>query len=1429
MTWGRAVARRADVALLIALAYVPALAAAPGRMPADSKLFLYLDPGRLLSDARWSWDTRQFAGWVPHQAIAYLWPSGPWFWFWERIGVPDWIAHRLWIGSLLVAAGLGARWAARHLGLGVGGALVAGIVYQATPYIVPYVSRTSVMLLPWAGLGWLVGLTIRTATNRPWRHAALFALVVATVGAVNATAIALVAPAPLLWLVHAAAGRQITWRRAAATAARLAGLSLAVSLWWIAMLAVQARHGADVLAYSETLEAVSFTSNAVEAARGLGYWLFYVRDPLGFATTASEHFMRSPIAVAISFALLLAGLCGLALVRWRDRRFAALLVGVGIVLAVGVHPIDDPSPLMTPAAEASRSTLALALRSSTRALPLAVLGLALASGALADAAAAAFATARAGRWRGHRRHLAAVAIGALAIVNLPILWTGGIVDPHLDRDADPPAAWRAAAAELDAGSSGYRVLQLPGAEFGGFRWGDTVDPPLPGMTTKPLVTRDLLPLGSPAAMDLLDALDDRFQQGIVEPDAIAPVARLLGADTIWVPGDIAHERFRLPRPEQTDALFAAQPEGLGAPIAFGEPEANPPPARFVDDAAYADARIGSPVPPVSLVPVEDPQPIVRAKAATVVLAGSGDGVVDAAAAGLIDGSEAIVYAAALHPTELDAQLDRAALVIVTDSNRDRAHHWRSSQDVTGFTETGGEGAGVAAFDDGDQRLPVFPEHAADNQTVAEQRGPVAAVASGYGEPFAYRPEDRAAMAIDGDPATAWTVADRADPIGAFIELRSAEPAAAITVIQPSDPDANRWITEVELTVDGAPSGRVVLDETSRSPTGQTISLPQAGATIRLTIAAVAGRDRPSAPGPDGVGFAELRVAGADGAQPASTEVVRLPQDALRGLSAEDPLAIVLTRLRVDPADRWRDDPERSLSRAFTLPQARDVELDVDVRLSRRAGDAVIAPLLGLPTTADRRLGGAPGAGGWAATDGDLSTAWHTPVAAAPRAALSVPIDASSPTTTLTIRQRAGDDHSVATQLRLSAGEATREVSVPPPDADGVSVVSFEPLQGETLTLEIVDAEMRTALDRRTGERVALPLGIVEIAGPTVATAPLPDAFDLGCRDDLLRIDGQPVPIAISGSVAAAFAGEPLDAQLCDPSAMTLDAGEHLVTTAPGMSSGIDVDRVVLRAGEPRPAAPAVTATIVSSSRTGRTVRVGPCPDGCWLVFGEGHNDGWSARGPDGPLGDQTLVDGGFNGWWMPPSSGERIVTLRWTPQRTVDVALLLSLTAAIACLAVAIAGRGRSSERAWSPNPERLCWARPARVTWQASIGAWAAATVAAAVCISPAWGAAALVVGAIACGALRRPALLGWSGLAIVVAVAGRVLMRMQRYDYPADPLWPRAFDDLHRPMLLAVVFVVVGGSAGAPRRSEAAGRDDEDRGLLAEGAHALDHVAQA
>jgi arabinofuranan 3-O-arabinosyltransferase len=242
----------------------------------------------LISDAPWTFDARQFAGWVPHQVIAYLWPQGPWYWLGATAGLPEWIVHRLWIGSLFFAAGTGVLWMARRLGLGLTAALAAAAVYQLSPYILPYVSRTSAMLLPWAGLGWIVGLTAAAATRTKWRHAALVALVIVTVGAVNATALMMIAPAPVLWLISAVIGGLVTWRRAVATALRIGALSLAVSLWWIVAVSIQGRLGAPVLSYSESLESVSYTSTSAEVWRNLGYWLTYVRDAWNATTTAGS-------------------------------------------------------------------------------------------------------------------------------------------------------------------------------------------------------------------------------------------------------------------------------------------------------------------------------------------------------------------------------------------------------------------------------------------------------------------------------------------------------------------------------------------------------------------------------------------------------------------------------------------------------------------------------------------------------------------------------------------------------------------------------------------------------------------------------------------------------------------------------------------------------------------------------------------------------------------------------------------------------------------------------------------------------------------------------------------------------------------------------------------------------------------------------------
>ena len=72
-------ARRAAAELLgfALLAYVPFLLSSPGRVRADTKQYLYLDPGRLLARAPYLWDPHVGFGTVSHQNIGYLFPMGP--------------------------------------------------------------------------------------------------------------------------------------------------------------------------------------------------------------------------------------------------------------------------------------------------------------------------------------------------------------------------------------------------------------------------------------------------------------------------------------------------------------------------------------------------------------------------------------------------------------------------------------------------------------------------------------------------------------------------------------------------------------------------------------------------------------------------------------------------------------------------------------------------------------------------------------------------------------------------------------------------------------------------------------------------------------------------------------------------------------------------------------------------------------------------------------------------------------------------------------------------------------------------------------------------------------------------------------------------------------------------------------------------------
>ena len=153
---------------------------------------------------------------------------------------------------------------------------------------------------------------------------------------------------------------------------------------------------------------------------------------------------------------------------------------------------------------------------------------------------------------------------------------------------------------------------MPGSDFASYRWGDTVDPITPGLVDRPYVAREAAPFGSPGSIDLLAAFDRRFQEGLLEPRALAPVARMLAAGDVLYRADLQYERYRTPRPRALWSQLQPTPPGLGAPEAYGEPVRAVPEVPLNDEQALGLPPDAPDPPPVAVFPVEGARPVTRA-------------------------------------------------------------------------------------------------------------------------------------------------------------------------------------------------------------------------------------------------------------------------------------------------------------------------------------------------------------------------------------------------------------------------------------------------------------------------------------------------------------------------------------------------------------------------------------------------------------------------------------------------------------------------------------------------------------------------------------------------------------------------------------------------------------------------------------------------
>ena len=1050
-----------------------------------------------------------------------------------------------------------------------------------------------------------------------------------------------------------------------------------MSLWWVVGLRLQGAYGLPILQLTETVRTVAADSSPTDILRGIGNWFFYGKDRLGYSIDQAAAYANNVGLQVVTFAIPVVALALGAITRWRHRAYFVLLVVVGAVVSIGAWPYDNPSPYGALFKWFAGDTAAgLALRNTPRAVPLLVLGLA---GLVAAGVSALIP--RLGSW------WPPVLVGVLALAALAPVLTNGFLSRNLDRPESVPQYWKDAIAAMSREGNSTRILEIPGSDFSAYRWGDTIEPITPGLTDRPYVARETLPSGSAPSVNLLVALDHRLQDGTFEPDALAAYARLANIGTVSLRSDLQYERFDTPQPRLLwQQLVDPLPKGLDAPRGFGPrtPNRARPPVSDIDSTELAIPVDAANPPPVALFDVKDAIPIVHSAptAQPVLLAGDGEGIVDAAAAGLLDGRSLVLETGALDKKALRTQLRQGADLVLTDSNRRRNQQFFAGvRDNSGYTERAGQDSSTDEF-----RLDPFPQSAGDDgRTVVEQHG-------GTVDGTDYvTPSDRPSRAVDGDPSTAWLV-DGSDVVGQHITITADHPQTIdhITLAQSPVNPTDQSITQVKLTFDQGAPVTVPLDASSSTAAGQTIPIPPRTATrVEVEIAGV-NRPFPKSLNPIGfteIGFGDTRV----------TETVRLPVTLAKDLGrAADGhrLDVVLSRLRNDPSRRL--DEELTLDRRFVLPDARSFLLSGTARIEPSAPDPVIDSAMGTTApgtqyTSSSHLMGDADARASRAFDHDPKTAWTEEVGNPGPAWLDVSMPTAHTVDQLRLTMAADHKHSIPSQITIFAdGQPVRTLPVPRVSRgarDGTErtvEMHFDPVTGKDLRIQIDAYRPQLVPTGPESGPALMPVSIIAADMPGIPVPAAPATIDSGCRSDLVTVDGAPFAVSVVGPSGNTRSG--LDLEPCAPS-VALGAGSHTVQTASGAGTGFSVDRVVLssdRAGKPAPVTPAgapisdsgARVRITDSNADSYHVRVRTDGTPFWLVLGESHNEGWEATVDGHSLGSPVLVNGFANGWTVRPGHAGTIdVVLRWTPQRTVWIGLALSVLAVLACLALVFVRR----------------------------------------------------------------------------------------------------------------------------------------------------------
>ncbi len=1229
----------------------------PGRVVADTKLDLSVDPVGLLGRALHLWDAQGGAGQLQNQAYGYLFPTGPLAAVLNAMDVPDWVGQRLWQSLVLCTALLGVRALAARLEIGTPGTrLLAAVAYALAARPLSQLGAISVEVWPYALAPWvLVPLVTASRGGSPRRAAALSGLAVLLVGGVNAAATLAVLPLGALWLLLQPSGparrRLVLWWGGAVTCA---------TAWWLGPLLVLGRYSPPFLDVIETASVTTRQNSLWSALTGNDLWLQYLMVRGEPARPAGYLLVTESGLVLCATAVCTLGVLGLVRRSVPHRAFLTLGLLLGLLLVTAGHVGPLSGPLGGTVQQLLDGPLA-ALRNvhkfdAVLRLPL-VLGLAHAASSVQLSGVA---------WPSLRRPV--VGLAALAVLGAatPAL---GHLEPKGSWEA-VPGYWNDVAdflSEQSPGTAPPRALVVPAASFGVYLWGRTADEPLQPLARTPWVVRDAVPLGGPGLTRVLDAVEEVLRSGRGSPALAAYLARA-GIGFLVVRNDLDGFAADSVRPVVVHASLAASP-GINKVAGFGPPVG----AGFSTGSDVYDEQLAPTYDAVEVYRLEADVPAVTTwpRLGTQRVSGGPESLLPLLEEGVLSATGAARLAG-----EPYLPGDGAELRTVTDGYRARAVDvGRAADSASATLDT----AAIRHDPDLPDYLPVARAHAV---TTAQVHGALEVSASSSASDaatFLVRGRDHVpAAAFDGDGTTAW-VSGGLQPQGQWVQVSF--PQQAVSAVEVIVPIVAGTVapTRLKVLTDAQERDVAVIGGRAR------VELGGATGHLRLTVLEVAGGAR--------FGAVSLEARVLTSAGPLVVQRgLRVPDDAAEatgGRPADPRVAVVLSAGR-------RDRPgcvligRRSVC-AAGLPlgdeddPAVDSTLTLDrggvfgVRLTGRVRPGAALDVLlqqGAPVQVSASSQAVPDPGQRPAVvlDGDLGTSWLAS-RLDPRPALVLRLAVPRRVDGLRVLV---DEYLAASRPRAVAVRVDDgPVRVVPLSASGVA--ALPPVVGSRFEVAFSDVLIRRSY-RSDGLVEPLPVGITELQllgrGAPVLPAPDPGRqVALPCgRGPVLAVDGTlRAATRLTTTVGALASGGPVELEVCTGS-LELSAGAHRLRAA--RTDTVQVTGLtLLDLGRPAPApATSRVAGVVRWDPVRREVDLAPGEES-WLVVHEAFNRGWRAR-LDGQALTAARLDGWQQGFLVPPGAAGR-VQLDFAPDRTYGLLLGVgALLALLLALAAALPGGG---------------------------------------------------------------------------------------------------------------------------------------------------------